>query len=192
MASKSARSGGAGNGAEKKPLSRLERAPGRSAGRKRDKAVGAAMPPFSHSLPMQLMRAREQVMQRFRAHLRAHGLTDQQWRVIRALVEVDSLEIVDLSARCVIHPASLSRILPKLQARRLITRRTNEIDQRRTIVSIAPAGRELFATLVPESQAIYKQIERELGIRRLKVIYAMLGELIAILSTNAAVAEFED
>jgi homoprotocatechuate degradation regulator HpaR len=141
---------------------------------------------------MQLMRAREQVMQRFRAHLRAHGLTDQQWRVIRALVEVDSLEIVDLSARCVIHPASLSRILPKLQARRLITRRTNEIDQRRTIVSIASAGRELFATLVPESQAIYKQIERELGVRRLKEIYTMLGELIAILSTNAALAEFED
>ena len=183
MESKGARRGKAGNGAGKKALSRAQKAPRRAE---------VAMPPFSQSLPMQLMRAREQVMQRFRAHLRAHGLTDQQWRVIRALVEVDSLEIVDLSARCVIHPASLSRILPKLQARRLIARRTNEIDQRRTIVSIAPAGRALFATLVPESQAIYKQIERELGIRRLKAIYAMLGELIAILSTNTALAEFED
>ena len=39
----------------------------------------------SRSLPMQLMRAREAVMKRFRPHLTERGLTDQQWRVIRPL-----------------------------------------------------------------------------------------------------------
>ncbi len=75
-----------------------------------------AMRPFQRSLPMQLMLAREVVMQRFRPHLTAHGLTDQQWRIVRALNEVEALEIAELSRACCLHAASLSRILPKLEA----------------------------------------------------------------------------
>jgi hypothetical protein len=40
---------------------------------------------FSKSLPMALMRTREAVMKRFRPSLRDHALTEQQWRVLRAL-----------------------------------------------------------------------------------------------------------
>jgi homoprotocatechuate degradation regulator HpaR len=133
---------------------------------------------------MQLMRAREQVMQRFRPHLRAHGLTDQQWRVIRALVEADSLEIRRLATSCVIHPASLSRILPKLEQQALIQRRTSQADQRRTIISIAPAGRKLFEKLSPESRAIYARIESELGAALLEQTYAVLDRLICILRAD--------
>ena len=50
------------------------------------------MRPFQRSLPMQLMLAREAVMQRFRPHLTANGMTDQQWRIIRALNEVEAGE----------------------------------------------------------------------------------------------------
>ena len=42
---------------------------------------------FSQSLPMALLRAREAVMRRFRPGLRCHGVTEQQWRVLRALAE---------------------------------------------------------------------------------------------------------
>ena len=73
---------------------------------------GHRMRPFERSLPMQLMRAREIVMARFRPHLNAHGVTDQQWRIIRALNETDGLEIADLgravlpaSGEPVAHPA---------------------------------------------------------------------------------------
>ena len=48
---------------------------------------GFPMRAFSRSLPMQLLRAREAVMQRFRPMLHQHGVTEQQWRVIRVLVE---------------------------------------------------------------------------------------------------------
>jgi len=34
---------------------------------------------------MELLKAREAAMERFRPMLREHGLTEQQWRVIRAL-----------------------------------------------------------------------------------------------------------
>jgi homoprotocatechuate degradation regulator HpaR len=146
-----------------------------------DGANPSRMPPFNRSLPMQLMQAREAVMQRFRPHLHARGLTDQQWRIIRALVEVKSYEIFELSARCVIHPASLSRILPKLDADGLITRVANAEDQRRVIVSITPAGRKLFETVAPESERIYAEIAAAVGPEKLEQIYEVLEDLIGAL-----------
>lgn len=148
------------------------------------RARGRAGPmrPFERSLPMQLMRAREIVMARFRPHLHAHGLTDQQWRIVRALNEVAELDMMELGARCCIHPASLSRILPRLEDEGLLRRRTSREDQRRVIVSLAPRGRQPFADVAPESEAIYAAITREIGTERLEAVYAVLDDVIRTLS----------
>ncbi len=145
-------------------------------------AKSSAMRPFSRSLPMQLMRAREALMQRFRPHLRSHGITDQQWRIIRVLVEIEELEILDLSARCCLHPASLSRILPNLDAAGLIARRAHAQDLRRVIVSITPQGRRLFDTIAPVSEKIYAEIARDIGPERMAQLYRALDEAIEALS----------
>jgi homoprotocatechuate degradation regulator HpaR len=137
--------------------------------------------PFARSLPMQLMRARELVMRHFRPHLHEHDLTDQQWRIIRALMEADAIEIGDLSERCCIHPASLSRILPKLETSGLVSRRGNADDKRRVMVAIAPQGRRLFNSMAPESAASYAAIARKLGAKRLHDTYRVLDELIVAL-----------
>lgn len=142
------------------------------------------MRPFHRSLPMQLMTAREEVMLRFRPHLHAHGLTDQQWRIIRALMEVESREILDLSEICGIHPASLSRILPKLDAAGIITRRPNKQDQRRVIVSIAPKGRALFDEIAPESERLYREIAADIGDELMHDLYTVLDRMITSLRTK--------
>ena len=54
-----------------------------------------AFPDFEHSLPMMLLRAREAVMGRFRPMLRKFDLTEQQWRIIRALSEVEERDASD-------------------------------------------------------------------------------------------------
>ncbi|MCP4224610.1 MAG: homoprotocatechuate degradation operon regulator HpaR, partial [Actinomycetia bacterium] len=41
--------------------------------------------PFTESLPMALLQARESAMRLFRPLLAEHDLTEQQWRVLRAL-----------------------------------------------------------------------------------------------------------
>jgi homoprotocatechuate degradation regulator HpaR len=140
------------------------------------------MRPFQRSLPMQLMLAREAIMQRFRPHLTAHGLTDQQWRIIRALNEVDALEIVELGRICCLHAASLSRILPKLEADGLVSRRGNKNDQRRVIISLTAKGRRLFESVAPQSEAIYATLAEEIGPVRLEQIYGLLDEVIGILA----------
>ena len=145
---------------------------------KSKKPNGAVMRPFSRSLPMQLMRAREAVMRRFRPHLAAHGFSEQQWRIVRALAEAGHLEIGALSAQCQIHPASLSRMLPRLARDGVLSRRNHKNDQRRVVVSITPKGRAAFRDAAPESEEIYAAIKREIGAAKLRDLYRLLDEVI--------------
>ena len=78
---------------------------------------------FSRSLPMSLLRAREAVMRQFRPSLRNHGLTEQQWRILRALTAVDNIEVTELARTAFLLGPSLSRILRDPEARHLIERR---------------------------------------------------------------------
>lgn len=151
-----------------------------------EKPNGSAMRPFSRSLPMQLMRAREVVMRRFRPHLAARGFSDQQWRIVRALADAGEMEIGALSAHCQIHGASLSRMLPKLARAGLIKRANSKADQRRVVVSITPKGRAVFHSVAPESEEIYAAMEREIGPRKLRDLYKLLDELIESLPGNGA------
>src|SRR5256714_1343514 len=83
----------------------------------------APMREFSRSLPMSLLRAREAVMRQFRPSLRDYGLTEQQWRILRALTSVDTIEVTELAQVAFLLGPSLSRILRDLEARDLIERR---------------------------------------------------------------------
>lgn len=140
------------------------------------------MRPFGRSLPMQLLRAREAVMQEFRPHLRRHGLTEQQWRIIRALSGAEAMEINELGGTCTIHPASLSRMLPALEKAGAIDRRADRHDQRRTLVSLSARGRTLFEKIAPESEQIYADIERRIGPAKLRALYELLDHVLGTLN----------
>ncbi|MBW7964226.1 homoprotocatechuate degradation operon regulator HpaR [Bradyrhizobium sp. BR 10261] len=132
---------------------------------------------FSRSLPMSLLRAREAVMRQFRPSLREHGLTEQQWRILRALAAIEAAEVTELARTAFLLGPSLSRILRDLEARNLIERRTAKTDQRRSMVSISKEGVKLMASVAPSSEAIYAEITRRFGARKLADLQEMLGEL---------------
>src|SRR5258708_12558132 len=77
---------------------------------------------FSRSLPMSLLRAREAVMRHFRPSLRNHGLTEQQWRILRALASIDAIEVTELAHVSFLLGPPLSPILPHPQAPHLTQR----------------------------------------------------------------------
>ncbi len=139
--------------------------------------------PYSRSLPLQLMRAREAMMQRFRPHFTRNKLTDQQWRIIRVLVENQSLEILDLSAHCCMQPASLSRILPKMKKDGIITRTVNPKDQRRISVALTEKGHRLFKRIAPHTDMEYAEMVSIIGEQHMDELYDALDLLIAKLKT---------
>jgi homoprotocatechuate degradation regulator HpaR len=128
---------------------------------------------------MQLLRARDAVMQRFRPHLRTQGLTDQQGRILRVLAETEQLEMSDLAVRTSIHPASLSRIIPRLEAKGIVRRSKVDADARRVLVAITKRGRAAVAPVIRASERIYAELAAELGPSRLKELYRALDMLIA-------------
>jgi homoprotocatechuate degradation regulator HpaR len=132
---------------------------------------------FSRSLPMSLLRAREAVMRQFRPSLRDHGLTEQQWRILRALASVDSIEVTELARVAFLLGPSLSRILRDLEARHLIERRIAKADLRRGVVSISAKGVRLIEAVAPTSEAIYAAITRRYGARKLAELQDMLHAL---------------
>jgi homoprotocatechuate degradation regulator HpaR len=141
--------------------------------------------PYGRSLPMLLMRSREAVMSRIRPHLRSHGLTDQQWRILRALAGDEPVELLDLSQRCLIQPPSLSRTVPALSERGLVRREDHPSDRRRALISLTEQGRELFAEVSEGSARIYEQIREDVGEDRLDEVYRMLVDLIDVLEATA-------
>ena len=145
---------------------------------------------FSRSLPMALLRAREAVMRQFRPSLRSHGLTEQQWRILRALAAVEASEVTELARTAFLLGPSLSRILRDLEARRLIERRTAASDLRRGVVSISDKGLKLMESVAPSSEAIYAAITNRYGARKLAELQEMLGALEASLAgMNAQAAD---
>ena len=135
------------------------------------------------SLPIMLLRAREAVMRRFRPMLKAHGLSEQQWRVLRVLNELGPTEPTTLAEESVILMPSLTRILGHLEAGGLISRTRHEEDGRRQIAELTGDGRSLIDRIAPESAAIYATIEAELGpgeihamMERLRRLTADLGQ----------------
>jgi homoprotocatechuate degradation regulator HpaR len=158
---------------------------------KSGKAAGHRVPmrEFSRSLPMSLLRAREAVMRQFRPSLRRYDLTEQQWRILRALAAIDAIEVTELARTAFLLGPSLSRILRDLEARRLIERRTAKADLRRGVVSISEKGVRLMEVVAPSSEAIYAAITKRYGARKLTELQDMLGALEASLAGLAVVDE---
>ncbi len=139
---------------------------------------------FSRSLPMALLRAREAAMRHFRPSLRTFGLTEQQWRVLRALASITDIEVTRLAhATCLLAP-SLSRILRDLEARGLILRRSAARDMRLGIVSISPAGLALIERAGAYSELIYAEMGRRFGAAKLAALMDMLADLESLLAAG--------
>jgi homoprotocatechuate degradation regulator HpaR len=127
---------------------------------------------------MQLLRARDAVMQRFRPFLKKQGLTDQQGRILRTLAEAERLEMRELAARTSIHPASLSRIVPGLARKGIVRRWKNEADARRVAVSITKRGLVVIEPVIRQSERIYAELAAALGPGRWRELHRGLDLLI--------------
>jgi hypothetical protein len=123
---------------------------------------------FVHrNLPRLLLQAREAVMAHTRPSLREHGLSDQQWRVLRVLGEhahcTEGVETGRVAKEAFLLGPSLTGVLT-----------------RRTVVRATPLG---LSKVVQLSQAIethYEWMESELGKQKLAQLYQLLDTVIQL------------
>lgn len=123
-------------------------------------------------------------MRLFRPMLADYGLTEQQWRVLRALMaSSEPLEVSELAERAILLAPSLSRILAKLDHDGLINRHPHSSDQRRALITLSSKGAALVSTIAPESERRYNAIEAEFGSKRLALLLRELHDLAQLKAT---------
>ncbi len=123
-------------------------------------------------------------MSRFRPILHSFGLTEQQFRVLRALNERGELTAVGLANECAILAPSMTRILRKLSSEDLISVRKSETDQRERRIKLAPKGTRLLDKVGPKFEEQYAVIREELHDEGLHVLYEHLRDLIKLGETR--------
>lgn len=144
----------------------------------KDRAAPAG-PLAYRNLPMLLLRAREKMMLRFRPILTAHGLTEQQWRVIRALNEHGPLESRHIADLCTISTPSLAGVLARMEAKDWVTKTRFARDQRRVRVALTTRSRKLVSSIADELQAAYVELESRIGASLLAETYHAVDGLLA-------------
>ena len=137
--------------------------------------------PFVHrNLPRLLLQARESVMAHTRPSLREHGLSDQQWRVLRVLGEHGAVETGRVASEAYILGPSLTGVLARMERDGLIRRERDPADQRRTVVEATAKGRKMVGRLSTTIETHYQWLEKSLGKQKLAELYLLLDQLIEL------------
>ena len=117
-------------------------------------------------------------MSRFRPVLNQHGVTEQQWRILRVLLDEDGLEPRQLCERCLISSPSIAGVLMRMEEAGWIQRERMEHDQRRVKVSVTAATKKLGKSIAPLIEREYQELEQQVGVKQLQQVYDALDTLL--------------
>lgn len=145
----------------------------------------AELPP-RRNLPLLLLQARESVIANFRPILNAQGVTEQQWRIVRALIEQGALEPRQIGDVCRISSPSLAGVLARMDEQDLVKRERMASDLRRVSVSATAKSRAMAAKMAPQIEAVYRTIETRVGSAFVEQFIGTLDRLISLLGPAPA------
>ncbi|MEO8806571.1 MAG: homoprotocatechuate degradation operon regulator HpaR [Burkholderiaceae bacterium] len=134
------------------------------------------------NLPQLMLQAREALMAQFRPILNENGVTEQQWRIVRALLSHGPLEPRQLCELCQISSPSIVGVLLRMEEAGLVDRERMADDQRRVRVSTTARSRQLGRRMIPAIEERYADIEKLVGVQSLQQAYDVLDTLLAPLS----------
>ena len=132
-----------------------------------------------------------------RPSLRAHGLSDQQWRVLRVLGEhadeAAGVETGRVAREAYLLGPSLTGVLTRMERDGLIDRARCQQDARRTVVRATAQGLAKVQALSESIEAHYAWMESELGKQKLAQLYQLLDAVIQLETSpmDEAVEEME-
>ncbi len=96
-----------------------------------------------------LLRTSDQLQRRLAATVEPHGLTVQQYNVLRILrgAHPEAVPTLEIATRMIEQAPGITRLLDRLEAKKLIERVRCSKDRRRVLCTISSAGLALLAAL---------------------------------------------
>jgi len=107
---------------------------------------------------MMLHRTLDTVIPLYRKVFKEHGITEQQWRILRVLWEINECTSAELAKKTLLPSPSMVGIIDRMSAKNLVSRNRSEEDRRIVNVSLTDKGRILQDKLMPQVDAIYEQM----------------------------------
>ena len=145
------------------------------------------MPPRSttSSLPLEdrvfvtILKAADALGQEVEQLLRSRGLTAAQYNVLRILrgAEPAGLPCKQISDRMISHDPDMTRLLDRMEKRRLITRARQTDDRRVVRTRITRQGLDLLKTFDQPVRELHKRQFRHITSARLKALSKILEDV---------------
>lgn len=112
-----------------------------------------------------LMRTADVVKRGLARVVEPHGITLQQYNVLRILrgAGPSGLPTLDIAERMVEQAPGITRLMDRLEGKRLVRRKRCERDRRQVLCWIAPPGRRLLAVLDQPMEQAGRAALRALG-----------------------------
>jgi homoprotocatechuate degradation regulator HpaR len=128
------------------------------------------------NLPHRFLKARESLMEHFRPIMSHFGLTEQQWRIMRALDEHGQMEPREICEMCQFSSPSMVGILARMEEVDLITRSRILEDQRRVLIHLSKKGTNILSQIAPLIDLQYSYIEQSYGKNIFTDLFKVLDE----------------
>jgi DNA-binding MarR family transcriptional regulator len=113
--------------------------------------------------------------------LAGHQLTIDMWRVLAALSDTGRQRQVDLAGMTSIEASTVSRLVTRLVARRLVSRSRSRMNGREVVVELTGRGKALVEQLIPVALSVENSAVGALGARDLarikQILHRMYGNL---------------
>lgn len=124
-----------------------------------------------------LGQANHALYKEFDAHVRAAGLSSIEWRVLATLHDGAPLTVSQLAHEVLSKQPTVTKLVQRMCEQGLVMLRTDESDQRRTLVTVTPAGRRLVKPLVTQARAHETAMLRALAASEKAALKKLLGKI---------------
>jgi homoprotocatechuate degradation regulator HpaR len=121
--------------------------------------------------------------------LREANLTEQQWRVLRVLVDEGDTDTSTLAQYGLLYAPSVTRILKELADRNLLERRADTADGRRFIIRATAQGRALVEATARKTGPVLDAYAAQFGHERLQALQRELAELARMIGPTSGGAD---
>lgn len=139
-------------------------------------AAGSSGGTSARDTVVALLRAADRVRRRAARIVEPHGLTLQQYNVLRILESAreDGVPTLEVAARMIEETPGVTRLLDRLEAKAYIRRQRCPRDRRQHLCWLSSEGARLLARLKPAVSAEQERVLERLEVRRREQLTALL------------------
>ncbi|MDB5857546.1 MAG: transcriptional regulator, MarR family-like protein [Ramlibacter sp.] len=113
----------------------------------------------------------------FDSQVRAAGLSMIEWRVLATLHDSPPLTVSQLALEVLSKQPTVTKLVQRMAEQDWLELLADPMDQRRTLVTVSPAGRKLVRPLLEKARAHEAQMLRALAVPEQAALKKLLAKL---------------